>query len=285
VAVKENNYSTQPYLFRTYEHTPTPSPVKNALELNPGLADQLPIWQVARATTAAPTYFKPLTIGKEKFLDGGWGMANNPTWHAYQEVCQMEGKKSEAIELTVSIGTGKADKVRPVARSGTGVLAEFTAIVKYSAAAATDSERIHLIMQGHPTTTEDNYQRFSVDGGLGDVDLGEWTVRGGKNMTLEKIASQTRAYLDQEDTRRRLQRVATILVKNRQERSKDPQWAIVATGHRYRCSVDGCHGVIFTREEDLRSHLLDEHLWPTKTQYERSKLAKAIDRGRILHAD
>ena len=283
VAVRENNYSSQPYLFRTYEHTASPN--SNILELNPGLPAQVPIWQVARATTAAPTYFKPLIIGKEKFVDGGWGSANNPTWHAYQEVCQMEGNKSDAIELTVSIGTGKADKVRPVARRGTGIVAEYKTLLKYSAAATTDSEEKHRVMKGLPTTTEDNYQRFNVDGGLGDVNLGEWKVRGERNLTLEKIAGQTRAYLDQEDTKRRLRKVARTLVKNRQERSKDPKWDIVATGHRYRCSVDGCLENIFTREEDLRIHLQNLHLWPTRTHEDRTNLERAVHRGRILYAD
>jgi len=35
------------------------------------------IWQAARATSAAPSYFKPITVGKYTLLDGGLG-ANNP---------------------------------------------------------------------------------------------------------------------------------------------------------------------------------------------------------------
>lgn len=54
------------------------------------------IIEVARATTAAPWYFKRLCIKdpmskgskkkiREEFIDGGFGTANNPTWEAYLE--------------------------------------------------------------------------------------------------------------------------------------------------------------------------------------------------------
>jgi predicted acylesterase/phospholipase RssA len=288
VAVRENNSATQPFLFRTYEHLA--SAVPDPFELNPGLPTQAPIWQVARATTAAPTYFKPLVIGNEKFLDGGFGIANNPTWHALLEVGQMSSNSHGAVALTVSIGTGKADKVPPVAKRGAGLLGRYKAIIKYSAATATDSEATHLKMEDLSRRTGHHYERFNVDGGLGNIDLGEWTVRGGRNLTLEKIEQQTRAYLERSENRARLRRVAEILVKNRQERSRHHKWDIVATGHRYRCPVDKCMTTLFTREEDLKMHLVELHgdlgyVRPAKTPSERSKMAKAVRLGKILHAD
>lgn len=290
MAVRENNDAFAPYLFRTYEHPRSAQP--NIHELNPGLPTNIPIWQVARATTAAPTYFKPLFLGKEKFLDGGFGDANNPTWHAYCEVGQMNGNDPEAVALTVSIGTGKADRVPPVARRGSGLVGRYKAIVKYSAAAATDSEKTHRKMDFLAKQTGHHYERFNVDGGLGDVDLGEWKVRRGENQTFVKIRQQTRAYLNQNDTKKRLRRVAEILVKNRQERSKTPEWNIVSTGHRYRCTVDGClpSKTYFIREEDLIMHLVNSHedlgyVYPPKTRDQISKLEKAIQSGKIEHGD
>ena len=38
---------------------------------------EIKIWEAARATSAAPTYFKPITVGNYTLLDGGLG-ANNP---------------------------------------------------------------------------------------------------------------------------------------------------------------------------------------------------------------
>ncbi|QSZ37305.1 hypothetical protein DSL72_009399 [Monilinia vaccinii-corymbosi] len=65
LAVRENSSANAPYLFRTYEHVG--SPIYDPQELNPGPPSQNHIWEVARATTAAPTYFKPMRIGEERF--------------------------------------------------------------------------------------------------------------------------------------------------------------------------------------------------------------------------
>lgn len=47
---------------------------------NPFEMSELPeikIWQAARATSAAPMYFTPMTVGNTTFVDGGL-QANNP---------------------------------------------------------------------------------------------------------------------------------------------------------------------------------------------------------------
>lgn len=70
--------------------------------------DQL-IWQAARATGAAPSYFRAF----EHFLDGGL-IANNPTLDAMTEIHELNmalhsvGRQAEAKPITtvVSLGTG-----------------------------------------------------------------------------------------------------------------------------------------------------------------------------------
>lgn len=84
----------------------------------------LPLWQLIRASTAAPTYFPPeiVTLGKNMkydfiFVDGGITTYNNPAYLAFQ----MASAKPYAINwqtgsdklLIVSIGTGGAAKTRP----------------------------------------------------------------------------------------------------------------------------------------------------------------------------
>jgi hypothetical protein len=75
-----NKDVTHTYVFRTYDH-PHPSPwapeSKRKRHLNPGNATADEIWKVARATSAAPKYFDPITIGERMFRDGAIG-ANNP---------------------------------------------------------------------------------------------------------------------------------------------------------------------------------------------------------------
>lgn len=83
-----------------------------------------PLWQVVRASTAAPYYFDPETIriGRSEggvkavtgdFVDGGVSPSNNPTLQALMTAA-MEGygfgwAVGENALQVVSVGTGKAD--------------------------------------------------------------------------------------------------------------------------------------------------------------------------------
>src|SRR5580658_8176618 len=104
IAVKDNSASLAPYIFRTYNHV-------HAGEFavqNRGSADNVRIVDVARATTAAPTYFKEQIINEQKYLDGGFCTnANNPSQIAWKEVLLMHGNNPQAVAFLVSIGTGK----------------------------------------------------------------------------------------------------------------------------------------------------------------------------------
>lgn len=68
------------------------------------------VWQAARATGAAPSYFRAFG----QFLDGGL-IANNPTLDAMTEIHELNmalhsvGRQSEATPVTivVSLGTGQ----------------------------------------------------------------------------------------------------------------------------------------------------------------------------------
>ena len=100
--------------------TDSPWPISNnprAKYNDPARADNntnLPLWQLVRASTAAPTYFPPETIqvGTHRFVfvDGGVTMYNNPSFQLFlmatlapYKVCWETG---EDKMLLVSIGTG-----------------------------------------------------------------------------------------------------------------------------------------------------------------------------------
>jgi patatin-like phospholipase/acyl hydrolase len=78
----------------------------------------LPLWQLVRASTAAPTYFPPelVTIGPRKFVfvDGGVTPYNNPAFMAFLiatiEPYRVQWQAGEERMLLVSIGTGNAAK-------------------------------------------------------------------------------------------------------------------------------------------------------------------------------
>ncbi|XP_055335151.1 85/88 kDa calcium-independent phospholipase A2-like [Paramacrobiotus metropolitanus] len=105
------------HMFRNYDHPVRPNhiesiPTKSGPKvlckpLEP--KDQL-IWRAARASGAAPTYFR----SAENFLDGGL-MANNPTLDCLTEIfdynayLKNQGRKSEVQEIlcVLSLGTGR----------------------------------------------------------------------------------------------------------------------------------------------------------------------------------
>lgn len=85
---------------------------------------EYPLWQVVRASTAAPYFFDPetITIGRAEggraaltgdFVDGGVSPSNNPTLQALMTVT-MDGYRfgwpvGETALQVVSVGTGKAN--------------------------------------------------------------------------------------------------------------------------------------------------------------------------------
>ena len=87
---------------------------------------QLPLWQLLRASTAAPTFFPPEVVtfarGTDReyqfvFVDGGVTTYNNPAFLAFQMVTaapyQVGWKTGSEDLLIVSVGTGNAANARP----------------------------------------------------------------------------------------------------------------------------------------------------------------------------
>ena len=84
----------------------------------PGCNLDLPLWQLVRASTAAPTYFPPevVRVGGEEFLfvDGGVTMFNNPAFQLFLmatvEPYNLNWPAGADRMLLVSVGTGSAPK-------------------------------------------------------------------------------------------------------------------------------------------------------------------------------
>ena len=73
---------------------------------------QWKIWEAARAATAAPVYFRPLTLEETAFMDAGLGF-NNPSLEVLHEVqANIREYKDLSVACFVSIGTG----IRPSRR-------------------------------------------------------------------------------------------------------------------------------------------------------------------------
>ena len=91
----------------------------------------LPLWQLVRASTAAPTFFPPEVVsfaegtGREYqfvFVDGGVTTYNNPAFLAFQMATAAPYKINWPTGtdqmLIVSVGTGKVANVRPDLEAG-----------------------------------------------------------------------------------------------------------------------------------------------------------------------
>ncbi|PSN69016.1 FabD/lysophospholipase-like protein, partial [Corynespora cassiicola Philippines] len=212
-------------------------------ERNPGPADNIPIWQVAQATTAAPTYFDQITISNKTFGDGGLG-TNNPVEEIFWEVSTMHGNDSSVVDLLVSIGTGQADPV-PFYNSGPWKIQSFINATK---ALATDSEKKHEYMEALLENTGLSehmmYQRFNVqrEKGLKNMKLDEWKEKGKyrvtkwgikkrEQSTLEKITEITGEYCKQPEVQEEIRKVAKRLVQNRLDRcTVERKWEQWTTG-------------------------------------------------------
>ncbi len=112
--------------------TDSPWPVSNnprGKYNQPGRKDcnlRLPLWQLVRASTAAPTFFPPEVVTFARgtadeyqfvFVDGGVTTYNNPAFLAFQMVTaapyQISWPTGSDRLLIVSVGTGKAAQARP----------------------------------------------------------------------------------------------------------------------------------------------------------------------------
>ncbi len=92
--------------------------------LPPGATDHL-IRDAARATSAAPTYFKPLLLadgGRQRVLIDGGVVANNPAMAAYAEARHLFPDASRVVVVTAGTGSRKDTVGYPNAR-GWGLLA------------------------------------------------------------------------------------------------------------------------------------------------------------------
>ena len=164
------------------------------------------IWEAARATTAAPTFFKSIAIGeedrvKELFIDGRL-RCNNPSNQVLDEADALFGDDS-TLGCLLSLGTG---------HKGTIGLSEpdsFERILPTGAREVlkeivTDCEETAHALSRRFRDIPSCFFRFSVSHGLGDVSLEEWEKLG-------EVTSHTMAYLRETNVTDSINKVVTIL--------------------------------------------------------------------------
>lgn len=161
------------------------------------------VWEAARATSAATTFFEPITIGDETFVDGATG-ANNPIQHLWSEAADVWGLQDnqleENIKCLVSIGTG----IPSLNAFGPGL----KGVAKALKAIATETETTASLFRKHHTQLFQSGKafRFNVVRGLEMIGLEETSKWGA-------IKAATRNYVQTEEVRVEMKACAANLLE------------------------------------------------------------------------
>lgn len=215
VAWSLQNQSETPYLFRGY-NLPASHAYSSSLLRNPEATGVYQIWQVVRATSAAPNYFSPIAIDGKSFIDGGFG-TNNPTLEAFRETTWSDNDlPSEPMIISIGSGVGKHLSTYRGSKTKYGLLLKY---IKSAIKMISDTERVHQEMLMISKERNMKYFRFNVDMGLEDILLDSWNIRkeDGTRIfeTITRIQSETTKYLQRQDVREELHRCAKALVDRR----------------------------------------------------------------------
>ncbi|KAF4342803.1 calcium-independent phospholipase A2-gamma [Fusarium beomiforme] len=298
---KEGGVSKQ-YVWRSYDNNFTPkSNDSNCWKpSNAGPADTTAIWEVARATTAAPRYFESIKIRGKKFLDGGM-VANNPSLLAIREIHNLHGT---IPALFVSIGTGlkiagqrtrtpreASNDITVLRRAATKdnvrrkqFLKKYIEIGRHWKNWMVDCEedngtngwRAHC----DAINLTENLYRLNVGGDLHTIPLDDWRPSNTGEDTLEFIRSQTEAYLEQERVREYIDSIAAKAVEIRRLRAATEQWERFAVDVMYRC-LD-CFRRPYDTRAKLREHLQKGSEHQGSNRIEESRLEEVLNAARTV---
>ncbi|SCO58413.1 related to calcium-independent phospholipase A2 [Fusarium fujikuroi] len=167
------------------------------------------ICQAARATSAATTFFNPVSIEGMKFVDGALG-ANNPVDQVEEEAmeiwCPATGNLQPLVKCFISIGTCRL----PIYNIDDRVDKFIGALAKM----ATDAEKVAeaSIKRWRQHFEQGRYFRFNVDHGLQTVGMKEYRKK-------REIQAATDRYLDSQVQSFWVQRcVENLILKKRSTR-------------------------------------------------------------------
>jgi predicted acylesterase/phospholipase RssA len=130
------------------------------------------ICQAALATSAATTFFEPVSIGYRNFADGGLG-ANNPVDEVEGEAsniwCSETGDLKPLVKCFISIGTGN-----PGMKAFEDSMIKFLGQTVVEIATETENTERRFMARWAGHFDNKRYFRFNVDQGLQGVGLDEY---------------------------------------------------------------------------------------------------------------
>ena len=102
VAAEDTGCCYKPHLFRNY--------VNHGIHSTAG-SNTGKVWEVGRATSAAPTVLPPISIDGTKYVDGGL-VANNPVQYAMREVRDIWPDRNVGVIVSLGCGCGNKANTR-----------------------------------------------------------------------------------------------------------------------------------------------------------------------------
>ncbi|KAJ5649352.1 uncharacterized protein N7484_003075 [Penicillium longicatenatum] len=167
LAITKSNVDAKPTLFETYG---TSADLKECT-----------IWQVARATSAATTFFKSIKVGRDavEYIDAGFGY-NNPCDELITEARRVFPDHQELQVLSIGTGLGDVVNIKDTRMS----------IIDGLKKMAGSSKKVATSMNER-FGDSGQYFRFNVDRGLEDITLSDWEK-------ASTISAHTRNYLSEQ---------------------------------------------------------------------------------------
>ncbi|KIJ39529.1 hypothetical protein M422DRAFT_110290, partial [Sphaerobolus stellatus SS14] len=185
-----------PRLFRTYR-----SPETNTYNCM--------IWEAARATSAAPTFFERIFIAgpgypNQSYIDGGLGR-NNPTKQMLEEARLIFPDRR--VACVISIGTGKLSTISiPKLSFFQSFFQRIlpTELIRATIGIATDCEAIEQEVAQRFRSVPDFYYRFNVEQGMQSIGLAEFEK-------MENVVAHTDQYIRGEEVKQRFANAVSAL--------------------------------------------------------------------------
>jgi len=162
-----------------------------------------------RASTAAPTFFKPVMMAGEMYCDGGI-VASNPAAVAIHEARSLY--PDIPIELVVSVGTGAFIEQKSAPRVG------WDGIIGQIVNSATDGEQVHHVLEdllgepailGRKKTAVAKTRYFRFNPVIGKPD--EFPIDVTDPVKLKKLRKITKEYMGRPEQEAKVERIADIL--------------------------------------------------------------------------
>ena len=241
-----------------------------------GPADNFEIWEVARATTAAPFYFDHIAIETRGaatnririYEDGGLGQTTNPTLEGIRDISRQHD--ADAVAIVVSVGTARGE----FQRQKDLLFGESKAKIMSEIWSQSDPQKVHEdIEESEDLYPNMDYWRLNPsaadDGQLLNMPLDEWepknTWKNGQQSgtrTVSRIEAAFANWARQPEVQKQLKECAERLVTQRRLRTNDvAQWERFSMAVDYKCRHFKCPKLLskFTNLAEFEQHMKSKH--------------------------